>query len=339
MPHEHLIAAPGKAAREWDPRLPPRRADFAYLGRMLAAMETELPEPSFTVVTTTDHRGLPRYGRDVVVIQRNGPDARPPRYADRVLAVFKTHSPVPVLAARPGREPPALTAASALNYLQVAATGATARLALRARSLRRRRPIIEAIPMGVMWPCEVECPPIAGRPVDVLFNGSVETRERRGLRRHIATPKTHSRKAMLARLSELRAEAPELRIDVALTPSFADSKATPAGEYWRRLADAKLCLAPRGDTLETYRLFEAARAGCVVLGEKLPSNWFYDHAPVLDQTGWRDLARSVRATLADEAELSAQQRATVEWWERYASPEAVARYVADVLRDALQDRP
>jgi hypothetical protein len=190
-----------------------------------------------------------------------------------------------------------------------------------------------------MWPCEVKRRPIAERPVDVLFNGSVETRERRGLRRHMATPKTHSRRAMLARLSELRAQAPELRVDVTLTPSFADSKATPAAAYWRRLADAKLCLAPRGDTLETYRLFEAARAGCVVLAEKLTSNWFYDHAPVFDQTGWRDLAGSVRAILADEAELSARQRASFEWWERFASPEAVARHVADVLRDALLDGP
>jgi hypothetical protein len=305
---------------------------------MLAAMEAELPEPSLTVVTTTDHNALPRYGRDVVVVQRGGPDARPPRYADRVLAVFKTHSALPVNAARPGREPPALTMASSLAYLQVAAAGAPARFGLWTGSLRHRRPIVEPIPMGIMWPCEVECAPIAQRPVDVLFNGSVQTRERRGFRGRIETPKTHSRKTMLARLAELRAEAPDLRIEVTLTPSFANSKATPTGEYWGRLADAKVCLAPRGDTLETYRLFEAARAGCVVVAEKLPSNWFYDHAPVLDMTGWRNLARSLRAVLDDEADLGARQRATVEWWQKYASPDAVGRHVAGVLRDALQVR-
>ena len=336
VPHEFLLADPGKSVRSWDPHDPPQhRADFAYLGRMLATMQAALPEPKLTVVTTTDHRTLPRYGRDVAVIQRAGPDARPPRYANRVLAVFKTHSAQPVLAARPGRESPALTAVSTLAYLQAAAGGAPARLAFRGRFPGRAAPVVEPIPMGVMWPCRVAFPPITERPIDVLFNGSVQTRERTGLRRLAGTPKMHSRDAMLRRLAELQAEAPELRVEVAVTPSFAHSKHAPADDYWRRLGSAKLCLAPRGDTLETYRVFEAARAGCIVLGERLPSNWFYDRAPVLDQTGWRDLARSVRSLLADEAELIARHQATRSWWEQSVAPEPVGRHVAAVLKRAL----
>ena len=101
MPHKHLIHDPSKGARPWDPLQPPPKADFAYLGELVTAFERELPEPQLTVVVTTDHRELPRYGEDVVVIQRAGPPGHVPAYARRVLALFKTHSPRPPLGARP----------------------------------------------------------------------------------------------------------------------------------------------------------------------------------------------------------------------------------------------
>lgn len=340
MPCEHLVANLGRPVRAWDPRNPPARADFAYLGALAAALEEALPERSLTLIVTTDHRTLPRYGRDVVVIQRAGPDGRPPDYAHRVLAVFKTHSARPVLAARPAREPPALTFTALLSYLQVLAQGAPSRMRLRAHAARARAggrpgPIVEPIPLGVMWNGDVACRPAAERPIDVLFCGSVETAERHGLRRRVGTPKSRSRRAMLAAARRLQAEAPELAVELALTSSFAASKRADADAYWARLAEAKLCLVPRGDTLETYRLFEAARAGCVVVGERLPSNWFYDAAPAIDRTGWRGLGDCIRALLADERALADRQRATLDWWERSVRPEAVAHHVAAIVRAAL----
>ena len=329
MAWTHLIASRGKPVRAWDPRDPPRLADFEYLGALAATAEEALPEPGLTLIVTTDHLSLPHYGRDVVVIQRAGPDARPPAYADRVLAVFKTHAARPVLAARPGHEPAGLTVTSLLSYLQVLAAGAPSRL--------RPRPhaIVEPIPMGVMWMPDVPWRPIAERPVDVLFRGSVETAERSGLRGRVGTPKSRSRAAMLAALERLRAEAPELTVDVELTPSFTASKHAGPEEYWASLAGAKICLVPRGDTLETYRLFEAARAGCVIIGERLPPNWFYDPAPVIDQTGWRGLGRCVRALLADAPALAERQQRTLEWWERCAGPEAAGRHVAETVASRL----
>jgi hypothetical protein len=322
----HLIASRGKPVRSWDPRDPPRRADFEYLGALAATAEAALPEPELTLIVTTDHRELPRYGRDVVVIQRAGPDGRPPAYAQRVLAVFKTHAAHPVLAARPGREPAGLTATSLLSYLQVLGAGAPARL-------RARGTIVEPIPMGVMWMPDVPPRPIGERPVDVLFRGSVETAERPGLRGRLGTPKSRSRAAMLAALERL---APELAVDVGVTSSFTASKRAGPEEYWASLTNAKLCLVPRGDTLETYRLFEAARAGCVVIGERLPRNWFYDPAPVIDQTGWRGLGDCVRALLGNPPALAGLQRQTLDWWERHAGPEAAGRHVAATVLDSLR---
>jgi hypothetical protein len=328
MPWTHVIANRGKPPRHWDPRDPPRRADFEYLGALAAAAEAALPEAPLTLIVTTDHRTLPAYGRDVVVIQRAGPDGRPPDYADRVLAVFKTHSARPVLAARPGREPLALTTTALLSYAQVLVSGAPSRL-------RAGSAVVEPIPLGVMWSPDIPVVPSAERPVDVLFCGSVATADRDGLRARIGTPKSHSRAAMLAALRRVHAEAPDLTIDIGLTDSFAASKHAGPEAYWARLARAKICLAPRGDTLETYRVFEAARAGCVVVTEHLPSNWFYADAPVIDRTGWRGLGASLKALIGDERALAEHQRQTLQWWERRVAPDAVGRHVAATVAAAL----
>lgn len=320
MAWTHVIANRGKPPFEWDPRDPPERPDFAYLGGVAAAAEAALPNRALTLIVTTDHRVLPRYGRDVAVIQRAGPDGRPPEYATRVLAVFKTHSAQPVLAIRPRREPWALTATSLARYVQLLALGLPARL-------RSRGATLEPIPLGVMWSPEVAVRPVAERPVDVLFCGSVETIERTGWRGRVGTPKTHARRAMVAAVNELSGA----RVDIGLTPSFAASKHAGADAYWARLADAKICLVPRGDTLETYRLFEAARAGCVLVGERLPSNWFSDPLPMVDATGFGGLDATLAGLLADPAGLAERQRRTLEWWERVAAPEPVGRHVAATL--------
>jgi hypothetical protein len=324
----HLLANRDRPAREWDPRHPPRHADFAYLGALATAIEEALAGRDLTLVVTTEHRTLPVYGPDVVVIQRAGPDGRPPDYADRVLAVFKTHSPRPVLAARPGREPFALTATALASYAQLALRGAPSRL-------RRRGAVVEPIPLGFMWDGEVTAPPVDSRPVDVLFCGSVETAARPGLRGRLGTPKSRSRAAMLDAARRLPSS---IAVDLGVTESFAASKHAGPQDYWARLAGAKVCLVPRGDTLETYRLFEAARAGCVLVGERLPSNWFYDGAPVIDQTGWRGLEACLRALLADPGALAERQRHTLAWYEACVSPRAVARHVATTVEAASPRR-
>ena len=71
--------------------------------------------------------------------------------------------------------------------------------------------------------------------------------------------------------------------------SFADSKHAGGAPYWERLGRAKICLVPRGDTLETYRFFEAARAGSVIVSERLPSTWFYDDAPAMQLSDAREV--------------------------------------------------
>ncbi len=46
-------------------------------------------------------------------------------------------------------------------------------------------------------------------------------------------------------------------------------------DYMKEMANSKICLAPRGTSFETFRHYEAASVGCVVVSYRLPPTWFY----------------------------------------------------------------
>ena len=45
-------------------------------------------------------------------------------------------------------------------------------------------------------------------------------------------------------------------------------------DYMKEMANSKICLAPRGTSFETFRHYEAASVGCVVVSYRLPPTWF-----------------------------------------------------------------
>src|SRR5690554_3749169 len=54
-------------------------------------------------------------------------------------------------------------------------------------------------------------------------------------------------------------------------------------EYGEVLRNSKIVLCPRGfESVESFRHFEAMRAGCVVVSEKLPQNYLYKNSPIIE---------------------------------------------------------
>ena len=101
--------------------------------------------------------------------------------------------------------------------------------------------------------------------------------------------------------------------------------------------NARVCLSPRGSLVETFRVFEDPRCGCVVVAEHLPSHWFYAGGPVVRLDRWSDLEGAIGPVLDDPAELRWWHTRALAWWRDRCSEAAIGRFLAARL-NALADR-
>jgi hypothetical protein len=100
-----------------------------------------------------------------------------------------------------------------------------------------------------------------------------------------------------------------------------------AQEYSAALMNSRIALCPRGNFDETFRLFESARAGCVLVSEPLPRRWYYDGAPITQLTRWSELTQTLRQLTADPSALANNARQAHQWWLDSCSEAAIAKYV------------
>jgi len=103
-------------------------------------------------------------------------------------------------------------------------------------------------------------------------------------------------------------------------------------EYARVMYNSKVALCPKGYTSsETFRYFEAARAGCVIISEPKPDVWFYEDAPHIEIKDWLDLPNTLPPILEDQELLKYHHELTKKWWKEKCSPEAVGEYITKEL--------
>ncbi len=164
-------------------------------------------------------------------------------------------------------------------------------------------------------------PPLSARPIDIGFRGSI------GGGRPYA-PKTISRRRMAAALAQL---PQNLVIDFVEFESFVAAFTQDPSEYARSLLDTKICLAPRGGSTETFRVFEAAMAGCVIITEPLPVTWFYAGLPRVELCSWSQLPAVIGDLRSHTSLLEFMARTARDWALNVVSPEAVGRWAASWL--------
>lgn len=334
-----LWAAPGRAQppRPWDPASEESLRDVngRWWGRVFQVVDRELGDAGLTVYLTWDLHELPSYGDDVVAVVIGDEWALTPRYAHRIRATFKLHGSRPWLEHDPLRERDRLSALSLLRYARSRARRlptdlADARDAARGRPTASRAPIGD-LPAGYSNLLDLPITPIGERTTDAFFGGSVENQAYgwRSPQRWLGTPKQVARQEMLAALEAHRARRPEHAIALRVTGDYWTSMGDDPAVYSRALMDAKVCLAPRGTTVETYRVFEGLRYGCVVVVDPLPGRWYWRGAPVIQLRRWRDLGGVLDEVLGDRAGLEQRHRASLAFWEQRCSEEPVGRYIAD----------
>ena len=335
----YYLCFPGTWKKEplkWHPFDPASHADHpirtAYFSGVFQAMEQHLRHRGLTFYLTPDLRTLPRYGPDVVAVIQGDEAARIPAYFHRVRATFKCYG------TRQVRLPGLFTRPSYQNLLAHTQRlrDIARRLPGRLHQARQRLlhpdtlPPIYPIPLGYANQLALPIKPITERTADVFFAGSVAHSSKR-LRRWFGSPKEQGRLRMLAALEQVRRERPDLRVDLRLQSNFRHSIKASAAAYSEGLMNARICLVPRGASFETYRFFEAMRYGCITLAEALPPYWFYENAPVVTISDWKELPYILPALLADEEAMQTRHAATLAWWETRCSETVVGHYFAEKL--------
>jgi hypothetical protein len=110
--------------------------------------------------------------------------------------------------------------------------------------------------------------------------------------------------------------------------------------YGRMLQNSRIALCPRGwKSRETFRHFEAMRAGCVLISDPLPDTRLYRGAPILYLEDWNKLEDVVDGLLQDFEHMRELQRQTVEWWESVCSERATAAFIREHLQQSRVSAP
>ncbi|MEZ5906839.1 MAG: exostosin family protein [Geminicoccaceae bacterium] len=159
----------------------------------------------------------------------------------------------------------------------------------------------ELVPMGYCKQLDLPLLPFAERRRVFSFRGSVDNYRAGLLSKHALTnyPKRIARQRFLAALREVARQLPGDACDLRITTDFDDSLQDAGRDYSAALMDSRFCLCPRGTRLETFRIFEGLRYGCITVTEALPDRWYLRGAPLVTVGDWRELPDLLRRLLAD----------------------------------------
>jgi hypothetical protein len=103
-------------------------------------------------------------------------------------------------------------------------------------------------------------------------------------------------------------------------------------EYSKIISDSKIVLCPKGfNSPESFRHYEAMRAGCVIISEKLPPTYFYKDSPIIQVSDWKEGLKIASKLVNDETELEARSSMTIDWWKSRCSENATAQYMAKCI--------
>ena len=341
-PRYFVVEKDKTTSRDWSPGSWDRSwpHDCRYYGQVFLEMEKTLEVPNLRIYMTWDVDRLPEYGDNIVVALIGDECGLMPRYAKHVKAIIKTHrGAFPFLGIRRWRPCNRLRFLLAIKYLRNLVLHARSRFAAARPPVDwpapvRSKPFIIHSPLGYALLEDVPMKTMHERPYHSFFAGRVSTApDRYGFRKWLSTPKDQIRKvgreAMLRAVEEFQKKEPRFRFDgsVGSSPSMTD-KSHDGRTYSQRMMDSKICLAPRGSIIDSWRFFEGVRSGCLVITEPLPDEYYYKDAPVIQIDRWRELESVVRPFLDDDDALEVCRRRTLAYWRDRCGEAAFGAYLA-----------
>lgn len=105
-------------------------------------------------------------------------------------------------------------------------------------------------------------------------------------------------------------------------------------EYNEFLSNSKIVICPYGAvTEETFRHYEAMRAGCVVITLKMPPVFPYENSPIIQLNSWSQLSSTIKNLLSNPNLMEDIHNKTLNWWKEKCSEESIAKYVYDKINE------
>jgi hypothetical protein len=307
-----------------------------YLFRLVFHLEKLMPEQNFTYIITGNLKELPEYGKHILVLTMWDEWCRPPYYAHKVGYVLSTYG----FHFENYYSKPYLSQYNAIKlfktlWIQYNRLPYLFNYKLKTALSKKDKNLLQ-IPLGYYKHEKVPFQDILERPIDVHFAGSIyATGEKyknpiaKFLKGWITSPRNYARQKLVTALNDIQTKYPQFSIVNRCFNGFA--KGLNRYEYSLEMMHTKICLAPRGSSLETYRLFEAMRSGCVVIADLQPQKWYYDTVPAIFVEDWSKLESIVTDLLNDPKALKTLSEQSLLWWQHEASPSSAAAYLYDEL--------
>lgn len=325
----------------------PKFIEIDYLAKAFQAAERAATVGGLTFYVTWSVRELPSYGDDVVAILMGDEWCRFPYYLGKVRAVFRSHANWPMYTGNLAHGVTYSNAIAGVQFLRLHFKGFPGRLSYLKRVLEGLPVATEThlIPLGYANQAALPVTPFADRTTDLVFMGSMnnELPSVYSPKYWLRSPKTVARTQMLRGAREFQARRPDLNVYLQGTAQFAGNALDngPATEneksrYSSLMMDAKVCLVPRGSSLETFRLFEAVRYGCVAICERLPERWYYEGLPAVQIGDWRELEGVLDHLFGDPERLERLHRDALDFWHTRCSEEVLGRFIVEQLIPATE---
>ena len=304
-----------------------------YLFRLVFHLDALIPKSENTkFIITGNLKELPEYGENIIAVLMWDEWCRPPLYAHKVGYVLSTYG----FRFDNYLSKPIFSVYNAIKafktvWIQYNRLRFLLNFKVKTAFLPKKKRLLE-IPLGYYKHEKVPYKNFDERTNEVHFAGSIYASSEKYknpiakfFKALITSPRNFARGKLVENLSQIQQAYPSVKITHHCFKGFGEGLSRKA--YSEELMNTKICLAPRGSSLETYRLFEAMRSGCVVIADRQPRKWCYENLPVVFIDDWSDLENTLLLLLNDQKRLSDLHQKTLNWWSEVASPQAAAKHV------------
>jgi hypothetical protein len=108
-------------------------------------------------------------------------------------------------------------------------------------------------------------------------------------------------------------------------------------EYGKMLSETKIALTPEGyDSNISFRFFEAARTGCILVSCRQPDVWHYDRFPGYYVSSWTKLPAIIRNLVKNPEHAELMHQRILEYYRTYCSEESLANYIKQVISKQME---